>query len=786
MRRFSYEDFDLEVSPAGSPSSRRYRVRARTALGEVSATASAFDGTIGRHREQDLIDTDDEPRQRNRELGRRLHQMLFGPKIQALYQRLSDRARQQTDCAGVRIRLILTHAPELQALPWETIWSEDENRHLALSRATPLVRYIEMPEAPRQPLVADAPMRILLVGSMPAGEACLDIAAEFEDVRAALLPLGAQGMVDIKTLADTSLPALRRALTAHEVHVIHFSGHGGFDATRGFGYVVATAADGAPVEASGDEVAVLLRDCASLRLVVLNACETSAAHEAEIASGVAQALVRQGIPAVVAMQARIEDTAALSFSRTFYDCLARGFAVDAAVTEARIHVYLEASAKEEWSQPVLFMRARDGRLFDFERMQPPQVAHARSERPDSTVPDPLVASAMLEALFEQTASAFETARETIARMSGEDAEAPVLLEAFRIDRQSMADARLETLRHPWRDLGIGCWLLRSGRADEAIEILENGGKLLDPAAARFITGLCHLRIGRTALEAEHRAARLEAAVQAFEDAQPPQAEAPPFALLQAQAAACLMWQGVAHFVQHDLAAAFDRMKAALHASRGAACARPLVGMAGVRLAQGEFAEAEALMSEALEHDPACAEARTGMGEVLLVRGDWTGARELFGELVSDDTQARRMPSVGTLCNRLGLCHAAEGAGAAPAVVFEAYQSALSSLLVDEATVYSRASFARCRRLVCELFYLDPLRFGSELFALALLCRAYLDLAGDVRHGDPLDAGELGELHTIRTAIERHNRPLSLCFHAAGYGGWFKPILAYRRSEGGPS
>jgi hypothetical protein len=62
------------------------------------------------------------------------------------------------------------------------------------------------------------------------------------------------------------------------------------------------------------------------------------------------------------MQYEITDKAAIEFSRDFYEAVADGLPVDAAVTEARAAVSVDSML--EWGTPVLYMRSPDGRLFD--------------------------------------------------------------------------------------------------------------------------------------------------------------------------------------------------------------------------------------------------------------------------------------------------------------------------------------------------------------------------------------------------------------------------------------
>ena len=114
-----------------------------------------------------------------------------------------------------------------------------------------------------------------------------------------------------------------------------------------------------------ETLGVLLHDHHSLRLAVLNACEGARSAADDPFAGVATTLVRQGIPAVVAMQFVITDRAALAFAEEFYAAVADGFPVDTAVAEARKAI-LSAPNEVEWGTPVLFLRTGNGVLFDFQ------------------------------------------------------------------------------------------------------------------------------------------------------------------------------------------------------------------------------------------------------------------------------------------------------------------------------------------------------------------------------------------------------------------------------------
>src|SRR6202035_2895825 len=165
----------------------------------------------------------------------------------------------------------------------------------------------------------------------------------------------------------------------------HFIGHGGFDSRADEGLIALNDDQGQAVYLTATQVALLLTDHRSLRLVVLNACEGARGSKRDIFSSTAATLVRRGIPAVLAMQYEITDRAAIELSRAFYEALADGMPVDMAVSEARKAISLGVVNSVEWGTPVLYMRSPDGVLFDI--IQKP--ADAKPSLTGSSVPLPL-------------------------------------------------------------------------------------------------------------------------------------------------------------------------------------------------------------------------------------------------------------------------------------------------------------------------------------------------------------------------------------------------------------
>ena len=152
--------------------------------------------------------------------------------------------------------------------------------------------------------------------------------------------------------------------------MLHFIGHGGFDCQAGEGVLILAGEDGRSQPLSASDAALLVEKHPSIRLVVLNACDTGRASAVDASSSVAGALLRRGVASVVAMQFPITDPAAVEFSRSLYEGLADGLPVDDAVTEARHAVRITLPGTLEWGTPVLYVRSADGVAFNLSGGEP--------------------------------------------------------------------------------------------------------------------------------------------------------------------------------------------------------------------------------------------------------------------------------------------------------------------------------------------------------------------------------------------------------------------------------
>lgn len=360
-----YHDFDLLIERSG----KNYKSRViDSPAGEASTRfqlpfshtdVENFFVQIGHSR---LIETSQI--QKMRTFGQELFEAIFTGNVRDKFRESLNEVNRNHE--GLRIRLRIANVPELAILPWEFMYDASLSRFLTLSIETPLVRYLEIPRD-IQPLNIQPPLKILAVISSPRDFPTLNVQREWDNLQEALKRLETRKLVHLTRLEKPTLQVLQRQLRRGEYHIFHFIGHGVFSKHKQDGQLLFEdeLKGGDPV--SSRDLGILLHDHRHLRLAVLNACEGARTSMEDQFSGTAQSLMRQGLPAVIAMQFRITDIAAITLAREFYAALADGYPVDAALTEARKTIKTHGNDLE-WGTPVLYMRSPNGAIFDIKTL----------------------------------------------------------------------------------------------------------------------------------------------------------------------------------------------------------------------------------------------------------------------------------------------------------------------------------------------------------------------------------------------------------------------------------
>lgn len=412
-----YLDFDLEINPGAG---REYPLVVRSPAGEARETLRfpydtlALENALLRLqlalRQSGSADRRalSPEQQAVRDFGATLFNALFTGEARNRY----DVSLEKAEAAGKGLRVRLrVNTPELAVLPWEVLCDPRLDHYLNLAVQTPVVRYLELPRPPR-PLKVTPPLRLLALAVSPANLPHLELDRERQRVERALQGLTQTGQLELHWLPGHTWRDLQAALRRGPWHLFHFIGHGGFDRAReeGLLYLEDEQRQACPLYAG--QLGRLLANAGTVRLAFLNACEGAAGAPTDLLASTAATLVQQGLPAVVAMQYAISDRAAIELARTFYEALADGYPVDAALVEARTAVEVALPRSVEWAVPVLYLRAPEGVLFEVGAggqeagavwAQPQQQPEARSD------------------LIQSLTRALENARRTLAILEAQAA-----------------------------------------------------------------------------------------------------------------------------------------------------------------------------------------------------------------------------------------------------------------------------------------------------------------------------------------------------------------------------
>ncbi|MGZ8215971.1 CHAT domain-containing protein [Methylomagnum sp.] len=306
--------------------------------------------------------------------------------------------------ADLRIE-ITTDIVEAAAIPWELMRDPESDSAIAV-RVRAFVRVQSNPNVgfvvPTPP--ADGRIRLLYVVCRPDGRSDVALRAIANRLLQGLAEH--RERFDIVALRPPTFEQLQKTLTdakeaGRPFHIVHFDGHGvyadlgkttladwvgqlsslmlGGKSSGKHGYLLfehpGNDQNIRPV--SGAELGKLLHDTGA-PLLVLNACQ-SAMHEAtgqpadtanvhdevRAIGSLAQAVVDQGIPAVLGMRYSVFVVTAAQFVGELYAALAKGRDFGQAASEARKHlqrnperwVGLQPRPLQDWFVPVIFEAA---------------------------------------------------------------------------------------------------------------------------------------------------------------------------------------------------------------------------------------------------------------------------------------------------------------------------------------------------------------------------------------------------------------------------------------------
>jgi formylglycine-generating enzyme required for sulfatase activity len=266
-----------------------------------------------------------------RRLGKQLYDLLFpGEVLKLNFAKAIDLATSRN--RGLRLYIKLSersHAGDIKlaSLPWELMATEDLG-FLATSPKFSIIRQVETvtqsSQSPSKP-----PLRVLFVSSQPEGLGVVHAETAQEKT---LAHFENASQLDFRSLSQPNWYNLSKAIQSHRPHILHFMGHADLNADGARIFLVSPESE-APLALGSDEVSSLFENWRP-DTVVIAACESAAKHLMLPYSSLAQAVAQQGIQ-VIAMQFKVSNQVALTFTDQLYKSIKEGDYIDTAVQKAR-------------------------------------------------------------------------------------------------------------------------------------------------------------------------------------------------------------------------------------------------------------------------------------------------------------------------------------------------------------------------------------------------------------------------------------------------------------------
>jgi hypothetical protein len=351
------EIFDAGNQEGGQP---------RGAFGYKDALRQEIDGLIQLARQKQL------PAQQVRQLGEALCNALFDDVLRQNFVDLYYKIVQSGGQKLLRVELDVDELdlPMVAALPWEfmclpaqanlgSLWFGTEP-NIIFSR-----RRSQWQPAPAIQLKASEKLRLVLAIAAPQ-----DLeAVAYEELWQALTIMAAEpaNRIELLAIINPANPEEIDSALAQKPHIFHFIGHGRWQNDAGDSVPEIALVDdlGDALWVDADYFSELFNQHRP-GIVMLQACDSGALSASQAFVGVASRIVQQNIPVVVAMQYEVSNSTANRFARRFYQQLAQGDPVDRAAQYGRRAIALGPLQykSRDFATPVLFMRVRDGRLFE--------------------------------------------------------------------------------------------------------------------------------------------------------------------------------------------------------------------------------------------------------------------------------------------------------------------------------------------------------------------------------------------------------------------------------------
>jgi hypothetical protein len=286
-----------------------------------------------------------------------LFRLVFRDEVRVKYQECLAVA----DAQKAKLRICLSVLePQLIDVPWE--YFHDGSGFL-LQAGRSIVRVIDELVERSAPF---APIQQLLVAianpSDPDGEyECFDAQAHLDLLQARFANIGG---LEPRILMPAGKSDILTELADNQYDAFYFLGHGQYSAATG-GHLICESPEHRPDPLYASRLAQALSESHTVRFAYLNSCSTARTSQSNPFLGVAQRLMRDGdVAAVVAMQVKVGQEAAMNMAEKFFGQLRKGRSPEQAMLEGR------GAADDHFSfgVPVIYTHLGGPERFDQNRL----------------------------------------------------------------------------------------------------------------------------------------------------------------------------------------------------------------------------------------------------------------------------------------------------------------------------------------------------------------------------------------------------------------------------------
>jgi small GTP-binding protein len=296
-----------------------------------------------------------------RQVGQAFYNWLFPGPIHTHFHQTETRARLEKAKLRLRMRI---EPRGITSLPLELIYRTEGGYFLGANPGTVLSRYLNLPLPPQRARNREGTLHLLAIIADPTDQVRLPPEEWEATICQALENPLVSGQITLQTVKRATRKEIRNALLTQKPDIIQFVGHGIYQ--NGKGHLALVDEDTNKTWLVDDEsfANLYMGYDDHLGLISLATCESAKSDDPQSFLGIAPRLVQRGIPAVIAMQYPVLIRTAKIFLEDFYTSVAARKPLDWAVQSARNAISLDAGlGNREFATPVLYMRAKDGRVF---------------------------------------------------------------------------------------------------------------------------------------------------------------------------------------------------------------------------------------------------------------------------------------------------------------------------------------------------------------------------------------------------------------------------------------